>query len=66
MAAKDTYRGWKISFAESRPATSKWVAESFGIELPADSEKAVKRMVDTRISEYPPDGHGGCHFQPRE
>jgi hypothetical protein len=64
IAKEKTYMGWRISFAKSRPVTGTWAAESFGIRLSAGSEEAVKRMVNNRISQYPPDGHGGCHFQP--
>lgn len=57
------YRGWQITFSELRPVTSRFVAQSKGVELNAGSEDAIHRMVDTRIREYPPDGHGGCIFR---
>jgi hypothetical protein len=52
------YRGWKLSYSASRPVTGTWVAASFGVELSASSEDAIKRMVDQRIKDYPLDGHG--------
>ena len=55
---KLVYRGWKLSHCVSRPVTGVWVAESFGVELSAGSEDAIKRIVDQRIKDYPQDGHG--------
>lgn len=54
----DIYRGWKITYAKSRPATGVYVAESKGVELSAASRVAIERAVDRRIFENPPNGHG--------
>jgi len=58
----DRYRGWKITYDEGRPITGRYEAESFGVGLSAGSLDALKRMVDTRIRDYPPNGHGGPIF----
>lgn len=54
----DTYRGWKITFSATRPVTGLYVAESYGVELSAGTRVAIERMVDRRIQDYPPNGHG--------
>lgn len=55
----DTYRGWNITFRATRPVTGRYVAESYGVELSAGTRAAIERMVDQRIRDYPPNGHGG-------
>lgn len=54
----NTYRGWHLSYSDSRPVTGKYVAQSYGVELSAGSLEALCRMVDQRIRDYPGDGHG--------
>lgn len=54
----DSYRGWNIDYSASRPATGVYRAESHGVTLSANNRVAIERMVDQRIRDYPPDGHG--------
>lgn len=45
------YRGWRISYNGSRPATGTWRAERFGVGMCNNSEESIKRMVDTKVDE---------------
>ena len=58
----ENYRGWTIAFGENLPLTGRWTTVSFGVVMCAGTEEAIKRMIDTRIREYPPNGHG-CSFE---
>jgi hypothetical protein len=44
----DNYKGWRITFSDSRPVTGKWRAERFGVGLSANDAELLKRMIDTR------------------
>lgn len=45
------YNLWKITYDEKRPETGKYVAERFGVTMCANSEDAIKRMIDTKNKE---------------
>jgi len=48
----NSYRGWNISYSQTRPVTGVYVAERFGVTMCAGSRVAIERMVDVRILEY--------------
>ena len=51
-----SHRGWSLSCSKLRPVTGIWVAERRGVTMCAGTEEAIKRMVDTRVCEWPPTG----------
>jgi hypothetical protein len=53
-----SYRGWKISYSATRSVTGVYVAESHGVTLSAHNRVDIERVVDQRIRDYPPNGHG--------
>lgn len=57
----DKHRGWEISEYDE-PVTGKFVAKSFGVKMSAGSRDAIVAMIDQRIKDYPPNGHGGAIF----
>lgn len=58
MIRRMLYKGWQISWDSRRPLTGQFEAESKGVRMSAASEQAIRRLVDVRVKEYPPDGHG--------
>ena len=52
------YRGWDIGRGPAHPVTGQWRAESFGVTMSASTRIQLERMVDFRIRERPPNGHG--------
>lgn len=56
------YRDWHISGTdnpEAHPKTAAWRAESYGVVITSSNEDGIRRAVDRRCEEYPPNGHGG-------
>jgi len=56
------YRGWEITYNDRRPVTGVFEAESHGVTMSAGTRAAIFQMIDQRIKDYPPNGHGGAIF----
>lgn len=45
------YRGWNYDFNSNRPVTGTWHANRFGVGMSANSEEALRGMIDAKIEE---------------
>lgn len=49
--AGQTYKGWKLTFSNTRPITGQWRAERHGVGLCHSSKEALMRQVDIKLTE---------------
>lgn len=60
---KGFYNGWDYYDSGSNaPVTGRWCAYSAGVRMSAADETAIRRMIDQRVCDYPPDGHGNWRW----
>jgi len=50
------YRGWIITYSDSRPKTGRWSGQRFGVQQDASSLDTLKQSIDNRIKQYPSSG----------
>jgi hypothetical protein len=45
----DTYKGWRVTYSDDRPATGKWRAERFGVGMCSGTSTGLQSMIDSKI-----------------
>lgn len=50
--------GWTITGPFNHPITGAYRAESHGVTMSSSSLEGIRAMIERRIKEYPPNGHG--------
>lgn len=43
------YKGWAIWKSDIAPVTGRWKARRFGVEMCANDEALLRRMIDQRV-----------------
>jgi hypothetical protein len=49
---------WEVPAFSPKAGSQPWRASSRGVEMCANSEDAIRRMVEQRCRDFPPNGHG--------